>query len=210
MTAHSRASRAAARSSPPEAASTRETYRAWLAPARVRLTNGSAARTRTGFRPILAPTARQVRRSPRAVPVSGHSPRTCLGAVRAYPTWLQDAPLNDATARDWAVRDYRLYLVTVARTCLRRQHGRLTRRPVRGWRSARRGSTTGACAVPACDGETLGAGRGVRPHQGLAARRPVPGGGVCLRRCARGSRSAGQRAGRRGGQPAAGGGSLGI
>jgi hypothetical protein len=43
--------------------------------------------------------------------------------VRAYLTWLtwlQDAPaggdpLNDATARDWAVRDYRSYLVTVAK-----------------------------------------------------------------------------------------------
>ncbi len=39
-------------------------------------------------------------------PLSGHSPRTYLGAVRAYLTWLQDAPaggdpLNDATAKDW-------------------------------------------------------------------------------------------------------------
>ena len=53
-------------------------------------------------------------------PLSGHTPRTYLGAVRAYLTWLQAAevdgdPLNDATAKDWAVRDYRAYLVTVAK-----------------------------------------------------------------------------------------------
>jgi hypothetical protein len=53
-------------------------------------------------------------------PLSGHSPRTYLGAVRAYLTWLGQAeadgdPLNDAAAKDWAVRDYRSYLVTVAK-----------------------------------------------------------------------------------------------
>ena len=53
-------------------------------------------------------------------PLSGHTPRTYLGAVRAYLSWLQDAdtdgePLSDATAKDWAVRDYRSYLVTVAK-----------------------------------------------------------------------------------------------
>lgn len=53
-------------------------------------------------------------------PLSGHSPRTYLGAVRAYLTWLQEAhvdgdSLNDAVAKDWAVRDYRSYLVTVAK-----------------------------------------------------------------------------------------------
>ena len=53
-------------------------------------------------------------------PLTGHTPRTYLGAVRAYLEWLQDAeidgdPLNDATAKDWAVRDYRSYLVTVAK-----------------------------------------------------------------------------------------------
>lgn len=53
-------------------------------------------------------------------PLSGHSPRTYRGAVRAYLGWLQGAdtdgdPLNDATAKDWAVRDYRSYLVTVAK-----------------------------------------------------------------------------------------------
>ena len=53
-------------------------------------------------------------------PLSGHSPRTYLSAIRAYLAWLQEAPvdgdpLNDATAKDWAVRDYRSYLVTVAK-----------------------------------------------------------------------------------------------
>ena len=53
-------------------------------------------------------------------PLSGHSPRTYLGAVRAYLTWLQTAkadgdPLDDAAAKDWAVRDYRSYMVTVAK-----------------------------------------------------------------------------------------------
>jgi site-specific recombinase XerD len=53
-------------------------------------------------------------------PLTGHSPRTYLGAVRAYLAWLGQAPadgdpLNDATAKDWAVRDYRSYLVTVAK-----------------------------------------------------------------------------------------------
>jgi site-specific recombinase XerC len=53
-------------------------------------------------------------------PLTGHTPRTYLGAVRAYLAWLEDAPvdgdpLNDAAAKDWAVRDYRSYLVTVAK-----------------------------------------------------------------------------------------------
>ena len=53
-------------------------------------------------------------------PLTGHSPRTYLGAVRAYLTWLERAPvdgdpLNDATAKDWADRDYRSYLVTMAK-----------------------------------------------------------------------------------------------
>ena len=53
-------------------------------------------------------------------PLSGHSPRTYLGVIRAYLTWLQGAetdgdPLNDAAAKDWAVRDYRSYLATVAK-----------------------------------------------------------------------------------------------
>jgi integrase len=53
-------------------------------------------------------------------PLSGHTPRTYLGAVRAYLVWLGQAPvdgdpLNDVAAKDWAVRDYRSYLVTVAK-----------------------------------------------------------------------------------------------
>src|SRR5712692_60113 len=65
---------------------------------------------------LLAEYAGHLERSP----LTGHSPRTYLGAVRAYLAWLQEAatggdPLNDATAKDWAVRDYRSYLVTVAK-----------------------------------------------------------------------------------------------
>ena len=65
---------------------------------------------------LLAKYADHLERSP----LSGHTPRTYLGVVRAYLTWLQSAdadgdPLNDAAARDWAVRDYRSYLVTVAK-----------------------------------------------------------------------------------------------
>ena len=65
---------------------------------------------------LLAKYAGHLERSP----LTGHSPRTYLGAVRAYLAWLGQAPvdgdpLNDATAKDWAVRDYRTYLVTVAK-----------------------------------------------------------------------------------------------
>jgi hypothetical protein len=65
---------------------------------------------------LLAEYAGHLQRSP----LTGHSPRTYLGAIRAYLAWLQDAPvdgdpLNDAAAKDWAVRDYRSYLVTVAK-----------------------------------------------------------------------------------------------
>ena len=65
---------------------------------------------------VLAAYAAHLERSP----LSGHTPRTYLGAIRAYLTWLQGAeaggdPLNDAAAKDWAVRDYRSYLVTVAK-----------------------------------------------------------------------------------------------
>jgi site-specific recombinase XerD len=53
-------------------------------------------------------------------PLRGHTPRTYLGAVRGYLVWLEAAqadgdPLNDAAAMNWAVRDYRSYLVTVAK-----------------------------------------------------------------------------------------------
>src|SRR5260370_2681193 len=65
---------------------------------------------------LLAEYAGHLERSP----LTGHSPRTSLGAVRAFLAWLEEAPvdgdpLNDATAKDWAVRDYRSYLVTVAK-----------------------------------------------------------------------------------------------
>jgi site-specific recombinase XerC len=65
---------------------------------------------------VLAEYAGHLARSP----LTGHSPRTYLGAVRAYLVWLEQAPvdgdpLNDTTAKDWAVRDYRSYLVTVAK-----------------------------------------------------------------------------------------------
>ena len=65
---------------------------------------------------LLAEYADHLERSP----LSGHTRRTYLGVVRAFLTWLQGAPtdgdpLNDAAARDWAVRDYRSYLVTVAK-----------------------------------------------------------------------------------------------
>jgi site-specific recombinase XerD len=53
-------------------------------------------------------------------PLRGHSPRTYLAVVRGYLAWLEEAdadgdPLGDPAARDWAVRDYRTYLVTVAK-----------------------------------------------------------------------------------------------
>ena len=56
----------------------------------------------------------------RRSPLSGHTPRTYLGAVRTYLVWLQQDdrdgdPMNDVAAKDWAVRDYRSYLVTVAK-----------------------------------------------------------------------------------------------
>lgn len=52
------------------------------------------------------------------MPLTGHTPRTYLGAVRAYLAWLEQAPadgdpLNDPAASSWAVRDYRSHLVTV-------------------------------------------------------------------------------------------------
>lgn len=53
-------------------------------------------------------------------PLRGNSPRTYLAAVRGFLSWLEGAdtdgrPLDDPPARDWAVRDYRTWLVTVAR-----------------------------------------------------------------------------------------------
>jgi integrase/recombinase XerC len=80
----------------------------------------SAAAQPAGLTPknakLLADYAGHLERSP----LTGHSPRTYLGAIRAYLAWLEQAPaggdpLSDATAKDWAVRDYRSYLVTVAK-----------------------------------------------------------------------------------------------
>jgi site-specific recombinase XerD len=53
-------------------------------------------------------------------PLIGHAPRTYLSAVRGYLAWLQEStcdgdPLHDATAKNWAVRDYRSWLVTVGK-----------------------------------------------------------------------------------------------
>lgn len=54
----------------------------------------------------------------RALP--GQTRRTYASAVRVYLAWLATGahdgePLTDAAARDWAMRDYRTYLVTVAK-----------------------------------------------------------------------------------------------
>ena len=53
-------------------------------------------------------------------PLRGATPRTYLSAVRVFLAWLADGdqdgrPLDDPAARDWAVRDYRTHLVTVAK-----------------------------------------------------------------------------------------------
>jgi integrase/recombinase XerC len=54
----------------------------------------------------------------RALP--GQTARTYSSAVRVYLAWLATGaydgqPLEDAAARDWAVRDYRTHLVTVVK-----------------------------------------------------------------------------------------------
>jgi integrase/recombinase XerC len=53
-------------------------------------------------------------------PLSAQTVRTYVSKVRGYLAWLAVAdldgdPLSDARARDWAVRDYRSYLVAVAK-----------------------------------------------------------------------------------------------
>ena len=53
-------------------------------------------------------------------PLGGQTPRTYLSAVRVFLAWLAAGehdgdPLGDPAARDWAVRDYRTHLVTVAK-----------------------------------------------------------------------------------------------
>ena len=80
---------------------------------------------------LLAEYAGHLERSP----LTGHSPRTYLGAIRAYLAWLEQAPvdgdpLNDAVAKDWAVRDYRSYLVTVAKRATATVNKHLAARPI--------------------------------------------------------------------------------
>jgi len=53
-------------------------------------------------------------------PLSAETRRTYLSKVRGYLTWLATAdtdgdPLTEGRAQDWAVRDYRTHLVTVAK-----------------------------------------------------------------------------------------------
>ncbi|MGB7795301.1 MAG: phage integrase N-terminal SAM-like domain-containing protein [Pseudonocardiaceae bacterium] len=55
-----------------------------------------------------------------AAPLSTETARTYLSKVRGYLIWLTDAgaqgdPLDEPRARDWAVRDYRTHLLTVAK-----------------------------------------------------------------------------------------------
>jgi site-specific recombinase XerD len=53
-------------------------------------------------------------------PLSAETTRTYLSKVRGYLAWLTDAdaegdPLDEPRARNWAVRDYRSHLLTVAK-----------------------------------------------------------------------------------------------
>jgi site-specific recombinase XerD len=80
----------------------------------------SAARQRPELTPENTALLAEYEKHLERAPLSGHTPRTYLGAVSAYLAWLEQAPvdgdpLNDAAAKDWAVRDYRSYLVTVAK-----------------------------------------------------------------------------------------------
>ncbi|MGH3527809.1 MAG: tyrosine-type recombinase/integrase, partial [Pseudonocardiaceae bacterium] len=55
-----------------------------------------------------------------AAPLAAHTRRTYLSKVRGYLAWIATAdidgdPLGARRARDWAVRDYRGYLITVAK-----------------------------------------------------------------------------------------------
>lgn len=70
----------------------------------------------TSHEDILADYEQHLTRSP----LRGHSPRTYLGAVRGFLAWLEASqvdgePLTDPAAWSWALRDYRTYLVTVAK-----------------------------------------------------------------------------------------------
>lgn len=55
-----------------------------------------------------------------ATPLSAQTVRTYLSKVRGYLTWLVDTdvigdPLTERRAQDWAVRDYRAQLLTIAK-----------------------------------------------------------------------------------------------
>src|SRR5260370_25558520 len=59
-------------------------------------------------------------RALRAAPLAAETRRTYYSKVRGYLTWLVAAdvdgdPLTQPRPRDWAVRDYRTHLVTVAK-----------------------------------------------------------------------------------------------
>src|SRR5260370_10800189 len=59
-------------------------------------------------------------RALRAAPLAAETRRTYYSKVRGYLTWLAAAdvdgdPLTQPRPRDWAVRDYRTHLVTVAK-----------------------------------------------------------------------------------------------
>lgn len=72
-------------------------------------TSGNTATALTGYQQAL-----------HAAPLSAETIRTYTSKVRGYLTWLASAdvagdPLTQARARDWAVRDYRNWLVTAAK-----------------------------------------------------------------------------------------------
>jgi hypothetical protein len=85
----------------------------------------STSENRSGHQPAPPGARRQELLDDYAVhfkhsPLLGASPRTYISAVRGYLAWLDGSspdgdPLADPAARDWAVRDYRSYLVTVAK-----------------------------------------------------------------------------------------------
>jgi hypothetical protein len=96
-------------------------------PQRWRTTSGRYARPRCRTRPGAPTCPRCAATSPgwqSPAPLSDETRRTYLSKVRGYLTWLAVAgadgdPLTQARARDWAVRDYRTHLVTVAKSAPR-------------------------------------------------------------------------------------------
>jgi GNAT superfamily N-acetyltransferase len=64
-------------------------------------------------------------------PLDADTIRAYLSRVRQFLAWLADAavdgdPLDDPAARDWAVRDYRTWLLTVAKRKLSTVNAHLT------------------------------------------------------------------------------------